>query len=238
MNWRLFLEKHTGKKINEDSLRERLTRSRRTLANYDRFQKERVDKYIPADLVSPLYCGMTNNILLGTKEEEAYTEKLLADLEKAGPARGKRIYWMHIIPFWSDAVKNVFRLNENAQIVGCELAQVANLEAHSDDPYEDMAMRLLYNALNGSISRRIEAGIRHAKETKADGVVWFNHWGCKHTLGGSQLAKKRFEAAGIPTLILDGDGCDRSHGGEGQTSTRLGAFLEMLNAGGAEAFKV
>ena len=29
-------------------------------------------------------------------------------------------------------------------------------------------------------------------------------------------------------LILDGDGCDRSHGGEGQTSTRLGAFLEML----------
>ena len=33
-------------------------------------------------------------------------------------------------------------------------------------------------------------------------------------------------------MILDGDGCDRSHGGEGQTSTRLGAFLEML--GGAE----
>ena len=31
-------------------------------------------------------------------------------------------------------------------------------------------------------------------------------------------------------LFLDGDGCDRSHGGEGQTSTRLGAFLEMLGA--------
>jgi hypothetical protein len=27
----------------------------------------------------------------------------------------------------------------------------------------------------------------------------------------------------------DGTGGDRSHGGEGQTSTRLGAFLEMLN---------
>ena len=46
------------------------------------------------------------------------------------------------------------------------------------------------------------------------------------------LAKKKFEEAGLPLLILDGDGCDRSHGGEGQTSTRLGAFLEML--GGAE----
>ena len=91
-----------------------------------------------------------------------------------------------------------------------------------------MAIRLIYHALNGPISRRINAGIRHAKQAGADGVVWFNHWGCKHTLGGSRIAKKRFEEAGLPTLILDGDGCDRSHGGEGQTSTRLGAFLEML----------
>ena len=63
----------------------------------------------------------------------------------------------------------------------------------------------------------------------ADGAVWFGHWGCKHTLGAAQLAKRKFEEQGIPLLILDGDGCDRSHGGEGQTSTRLGAFLEMLN---------
>ena len=48
-------------------------------------------------------------------------------------------------------------------------------------------------------------------------------------LGAAQLAKRKFEEQGIPLLILDGDGCDRSHGGEGQTSTRLGAFLEMLN---------
>ena len=47
-------------------------------------------------------------------------------------------------------------------------------------------------------------------------------------LAVQELPKKRFEEAGIPMLILDGDGCDRSHGGEGQTSTRLGAFLEML----------
>ena len=82
------------------------------------------------------------------------------------------------------------------------------------------------------ITDRIEAGIRHAKQVGADGVVWFDHWGCKHTLGAAQLAKKKFEEAGLPLLILDGDGCDRSHGGEGQTSTRLGAFLEMLNEPG------
>ena len=53
-----------------------------------------------------------------------------------------------------------------------------------------------------------------------DGAVWFGHWGCKHTLGAAQLAKKKFEEAGLPLLILDGDGCDRSHGGEGDVYKR------------------
>ena len=75
---------------------------------------------------------------------------------------------------------------------------------------------------------RPDRGIEAARQLKADGVVWFCHWGCKHTLGGAQLAKKRFEEAGIPCLILDGDGCDRSHGGEGQLMTRMEAFVEML----------
>ena len=31
-------------------------------------------------------------------------------------------------------------------------------------------------------------------------------------------------------LILDGDGCAHSHGGEGQIATRIEAFVEMLEA--------
>ena len=205
-----FIEECTGKKITDETLTERLRRSKRTLEKFAQYEKESADRYIPADLVTPLYAGMTNNLLLGTEEEETYVDRLLNDVKKAPAKKGKKIYWMHTIPFWSDAVKNELCLQEKA-------------------PYEAMARRMVYHALNGSAIRRIEAGIRHAKETGADGVVWFGHWGCKHTLGAAQLAKRKFEEQGIPLLILDGDGCDRSHGGEGQTSTRLGAFLEMLN---------
>lgn len=224
-----FLQKHTGKTVDEERLKQRLSTSRRALEKYRRFQQERADRYIPADLVSPLYCGMVNNILLGTPEHEAYMDMLLRDVKQAGPARGKRIYWMHTIPFWSQAVQNELSLRKEAQIVGCELAQVSEPDFDPEKPYEAMARRMVFNSLNGPVTRRIEAGIRHAQQVKADGVVWFDHWGCKHTLGAAQLAKKKFEEQGLPLLILDGDGCDRSHGGEGQTATRLGAFLEMLN---------
>ncbi len=225
-----FLREHTGRSIDEASLARRLARSRRTLEQFRQYQTLRADRYIPTDLTTPLYSGMTNNLLLGTQEEERYTKLLLRDAAAAAPAKGTRIYWMHTIPYWSEAVREALSMKESAQIVGCELSQLYDEAPWDEDPYRAMAGRMVYHALNGSIMRRISAGIRHARELKADGAVWFCHWGCKHTLGGAQLAKRKFEEAGIPLLLLDGDGCDRSHGGEGQTATRLGAFLEMLGA--------
>lgn len=227
-----FLEQHTGKTIDEERLKARIARSGRTLEQFRKYQKLRADRYIPTDLVTPLYASMTNNILLGTEEEERYVNLQLADAKAAAPARGKKIYWMHTIPFWSQALHDTFYFRKEAQIVGCELARVYDGETDPQHPYESMARRMVYHSMNGPASRRIEAGIRHAKEVGADGAVWFSHFGCKHTLGAAQLAKKGFEQAGIPLLVLDGDGCDRSHGGEGQMATRLEAFLEML--GGSE----
>lgn len=102
---RVFLEKNTGKKISQEALTQRLVRSKKTLENYEKYQQARADRYVPADLVTPLYAGMTNNLLLGTAEEEKYTQQLLENIKKASASKGKHIYWMHTIPFWSDAVR-------------------------------------------------------------------------------------------------------------------------------------
>ena len=209
-----FLEQVTGREIGAEALKVRLRRSRRTLEKFRDCQRARADKYVPSDLVTPLYSGMVNNILLGSEQVEHYVDRLYADIQKASPARGKRIYWMHTIPFWSDAVRHALSFREEAQIIGCELSQTCEPDFDPEMPFEAMAYRMVYHSLNGSALRRIEAGIRHA------------------TLGAAQLAKKKFEEQGLPLLVLDGDGCDRSHGGEGQTSTRLEAFLEMLGEGG------
>ena len=71
-----FLEQTTGRLIDEDLLAERVARGRETLEEFEKFQSARADRFIPSDLVSPLYSGMTNNILLGTEEEKLYTEKI------------------------------------------------------------------------------------------------------------------------------------------------------------------
>lgn len=104
------------------------------------------------------------------------------------------------------------------------------VEADPNKPYDAMARRLVFSPFNGPVNRRIQRALEVAKQVNADGAVWFCHWGCKHTLGGAQLAKKHFEAAGLPTLLLDGDSCDRGFGGEGQAATRMEAFLELLSA--------
>ena len=74
----------------------------------------------------------------------------------------------------------------------------------------------------------MEASLTAAKQAGAEGIILFCHWGCKQTMGLSQLAKEVFEAAGLPTLVLDGDGCDSRNIADGQMATRVSAFLEQL----------
>lgn len=93
-----------------------------------------------------------------------------------------------------------------------------------------MAKRLVYNINNGGAHRRIDAAISYAEKLHADGVIVFGQWGCKQTMGMSQLAKISLEAHGFPTLVLDGDGCDPRNVADGQMLTRISAFLEQLEA--------
>ena len=100
------------------------------------------------------------------------------------------------------------------ELVGCDLTFDSLTALDPEKPFESMARRLLANAW--------------AKKLNADGVILFCHWGCKQTMGLSTLAKRRLEEAGLPTLVLDGDGCDSRNVADGQMVTRVGAFLEQL----------
>mgnify|MGYP000635798506 CR=1 FL=1 len=67
---KVFLEKCTGKTITEDGLKERMRRSKRTMDKFIECQKKSADKDIKTDLVTPLFAGMTNNIVGNKRRRE------------------------------------------------------------------------------------------------------------------------------------------------------------------------
>lgn len=228
-----FMEKKTGHTLDEDALRAAVARSQRSMEQFDRYMTLRAGKLLVGELTGEMFSAFALHTLLGTPETEAYTRLCIQEVEKAPPATGVRLVWMHTTPFWVQPLRQVTDYNRQVQVVACDMCFEGLLKGPMDpDPYRAMAQRVVCSAFNGPVERRIQRGIDAAFQVQAEGAVWFCHWGCKHTLGGAQLAKQRFESAGIPCLVLDGDGCDRSHGGEGQLATRMEAFVEMLKAGG------
>ena len=226
-----FLEDLTGRKLDASRLREALVRSRNTIENSRAALAEKRVHSLPGDVTSEMYEIYATHIGLGTEPAERYSRMLLEDLRRAPAAHGLRLLWIHTIPNWQQPVRELMNFSDRCQILTCDMNFESLVDLDPDRPYESMARRLVASSWNGGGDIRIAAARDMARALGADGVVCFCHWGCKQTMGLSARLKRELEADGFPTLILNGDGCDRSNSSDGQVATRLNAFLEMLGGG-------
>ncbi|HWR23414.1 MAG TPA: 2-hydroxyacyl-CoA dehydratase family protein [Feifaniaceae bacterium] len=225
-----FLEEVTGGKLAEEALRAVIRRENRSIRLYRGYFGELSEKYIPNDMTSEMYKIFMTHVLAGTKEAERYFELLLEDARKAaGSGNEIRLLWVHTLPFWQGSMKSILN-GGRIQLLCCDMNFDCMAEMDEAAPYEALSRKLLQNTFGGPGVRRTDALLQMAETLRADGVVYFCQWGCKQTLGNAYPAKERLEQAGIPTLILDGDGCDRGNVNDGQMTTRLQAFLEILEA--------
>ena len=146
---------------------------------------------------------------------------------------GLRILWVHTLPYWQESLCRIFDYNDRVEIAVCDMDIDIDIDAPEDltwtDPYRTMAEYLIRNWYNGPSQRRVGRTLEYAEKMKADGIIYFCHWGCKQSSGGSVLLKEEMQNKGIPMLILDGDGIDKRNSHDGQIKTRLEAFLEMLD---------
>ena len=252
-------EETYGRALDEGELRAHVAHAQATLDAMVRALPLRRNRYAHNDMGLEMQQALALHLSLGSTDTLKMAQRTLEDLPRAERFDGLSLAWMHTAPFFSFALQQMLDMNRDAQIVTSDMSynQVSfdgwarddqgHLEIDPDgrlvrmtgscawahdasEPFEAMAERLIKNTFNGPARRRV-ARIRDLAEvTGADGVVCFCHWGCKETMGASQLAKRELEAAGIPVLVLDGDGCHRANNAEGQAATRMGAFLEMLHA--------
>ncbi len=218
----------TGLKFDEARFERAIANSRKTVELFNEISTYRAERYLPNTLTSELYEGLMCHTALGTDGALSFAKRLKEDYEKAPADHGIRILWLHSNPFWQKEAKDLLNENEKVHVVCTEIGYDNWRMCTSEDPYEYMAERVVYNPYNGPMEDRIDMALEMGRLMHCDGAVLFCHWGCKETCGGAELFKQKMEAGGIPLLILNGDGVDRHNASGGQTATRLGAFVEML----------
>ncbi|MDD6789588.1 MAG: 2-hydroxyacyl-CoA dehydratase family protein [Lachnospira sp.] len=229
------LEEVSGRKMDPARLKEAVRRSCEAQRDFREYMRLRPAVHLPETFTPELLCDINQHVYLGSTESLEFTRRLLSDVKNApGIGSRKKIVWMHTLPNWQDSLMNIFQGadNDRVEIVASDLAFSGLTPMDPDRPYESMARRLVEDSFNGPGSRRIAAALAVAQQMEADGIVIFAQWGCRQTQGLAVEAKRVFEENGFPTLILDGDGADRTNGGAGQIVTRADAFVEQLEGAG------
>ncbi len=222
-----FLEDLTGKKLDEEKLKKTVKRSQDTIDIFKKILVEKENKYLPSDVTSEMYETYFVHNGLGTEMCYDYAKTLLDDFKDADDFDGIKILWLHIVPSWQKPVRELFNFNDKVQIIACDMNFEDFVDLDYNKPYESMAKRLIYSNWNTG-ELRVKSALEMAKKLNVDGAICFCQWGCKQTMGLSQLFKDSFENDDIPVLVLDGDCVDRRNSSDGQVSTRLNAFIEVL----------
>lgn len=139
----------------------------------------------------------------------------------------KRLLWLHTVPHHDAEIFDLIR-ERGAAVVFEEMGQMHLETVDPDDPFPGLAKRLTDNLMWGSSARRARLNVALAKQLMVDGVVHFNHWGCRHGIGSVPVVRAAFVEAGIPFLAIDGDALAR--GGPQQEKSRqaMESFLELL----------
>lgn len=223
-----FLEDVNKKKISEEDLKEVVAKSNQGAAYYQRQLSLRKDHDPVSSLTNDLYGMFMCHLLAGSEESLEYTRLLYEDVKKAPRGEGPRILWMHMMPLFQEAVIDIFNYSSYTHIGACDFVADGFRLMKEADPYEALAGKMVHSIYNGSIKERIQYNWDLAKEIDADGGILFAHWGCKNIIGASSLVKNALEERGLATMVLDGDGCNPANTSDGQVSTRIQAYLEML----------
>ncbi len=223
-----------GRRLDEDLLRKKVACSIRTLDLVARSLRLRAGRFVKNNMGLEMQYGLALHVLLGEPETERMARTMVRDYLTAEPFDGVNVVWSAAAPFFCVPLQRLIDVNTDQQIVASDMCfdqvSFSGWEHDASDPYLAMAERLIKNSYNGPGQRRADRLIELCEQTSADGAIIFCHWGCKETLGVSQLLVRELERSGYPAIALDGDGCDRANFPGGQAATRMGAFLEMLHA--------
>ncbi len=158
------------------------------------------------------------------REVEARVE---AKRAPAGPEPRHRLLWLHLAPYYPHDIFETLA-DHDAAVVYEEYNDPYWEPLDPDRPYRSLARKLMNNHQVGPVTRRVERILDLVDANHIDGVIHFNHWGCRQSVGALRVVRNALLAREIPFLALDGDCLDRREYHAGQVRTRLEGFLEIV----------
>jgi benzoyl-CoA reductase/2-hydroxyglutaryl-CoA dehydratase subunit BcrC/BadD/HgdB len=215
-------------------LRKAVQLSNRASAAWGRIMSDRLAGHLELNGRKTFALVFLGQLLWGTEAGAKDFERLLSErgrgdlLPPVLPSRApKRLLWLHTVPHHDHTF---FELMEKrgAYVTFEEMGQMHQETVDPDDPWPGLARRLTDHTLWGTSARRARLNVALAKRLKVDGVVHFNHWGCRHGLGSLPVVRAAFVEAGIPFLAVDGDAVARGGPNQEKALQQLESFLELL----------
>jgi benzoyl-CoA reductase/2-hydroxyglutaryl-CoA dehydratase subunit BcrC/BadD/HgdB len=225
----VFLEDNYHLKYDERELARILARENESHRLYEKYLSLIGTRKLASTLTLQMFILFASHLSIGSEESLKFYQMLVDDVTAAPPFDGKKILWVHVLPFFEESLKQVFNLSDDNQIQCVEMNSDGNGYLNPQHPLHSLASKLVSNVYNRGYEAKAQLCSELAKKCNCDGVIHFAHWGCKQTSGGVNILKKRLQEDGIPLLLLDGDAVDRRNDGAGQIRTRVEAFMEMLS---------
>lgn len=140
-----------------------------------------------------------------------------------------RVYWMHLRPYFSTDLITHVEDDLGVVIAFEESSEIWWEQLNEERPWNALARKMLANFMLGPIERRIDKALANVERFACDGVIHFNHWGCRQSTGSLRLLRDRLKREGIPFLQIDGDCVDPANLQMGPLRTRIEAFVETIS---------
>ena len=224
------LEAATGRRYDEDCLRQILERENSGKQHYLSFLDKRQKHQWPGTISLNVYQLFATHLNIGAEWTEELFVRMDEEIDRFPEETAKRLFWVHVQPYPQPSLREYINAPGKGVTVSADdfnLDYTEPLDAAR--PLNALARKMILNIYNGPNTRKVSAVEEMVRRYRPDGVVQFAHWGCRQSAGGAAGLKERMTELGIPMLILDGDAIDRRNSPDGQIRTRFEAFLEVLD---------
>jgi benzoyl-CoA reductase/2-hydroxyglutaryl-CoA dehydratase subunit BcrC/BadD/HgdB len=238
-----FLEKHTGRKLDREKLRETVKisiKANRTMMEVHQLRKKRPCPLRARDGFNSFSMRLVGE---GMPESLEFFDAQLREVrgriergEGVLPEERMRLVANGVYPFFAmellDWVQDKYGAIFVADMFNC--TPWTDLDENDPiDPVELLARKWLsffgMETVYGATENTIDYVIDSVKESQVDGSIFFTHFGCKQTCGLQKIYRdKIMEELGLPTLFVDMDISDPKVVSVDQMKGKIHEYIEMI----------